>query len=367
MQRFDFRRIGPQAIAERLKFVAGQEGIEIEEDAVRLIARVAAGALRDALSLLDQAVAFGEGPVTVARVREALGLIDDEIYAEVLGLVAERRSADVFPMVARLVEGGADLAEFVGGLGDLLRAVMIRSLGGEPEGLTDTLRAAVDRQAHNFQPGDLLRMLKLLGEAEAALRRSANARLQVETLLLQWTLLDRTVELSEVLQLLREGRSASGGAVGQGGETRTWAAVSSGRLPSSSEIGTKARLDLARLGEGWDAVLEVVGQRSRILRDALRNAAVVEVSAEGVVVEVGEAEAGVVGSDQARRILAEAVAAVVGQRVSVMVRRGRPGIGRSEAKRLDTRLEREERLLAYRKKDPALDAAAEEMDLELME
>ncbi|GBD31236.1 MAG: hypothetical protein KatS3mg081_0938 [Gemmatimonadales bacterium] len=365
MQRFDFRRIGPQAIAERLKFVAGREGIEIEEDAVLLIARIAGGALRDALSLLDQAVAFGEGPVTAARVREALGLIDDEIYAEVLDLVAERRSAEVFPMVARLVEGGADLAEFVGGLGDLLRALMVRSLGGQPEALTDTLRAAVDRHVQNFQPGDLLRMLKLLGDAEGAVRRSANARLHVETLLLHWTLLDRTVELREVLQLLREGKPATGERAGRAGNPDTLRAAAS--APSASESGSRVRLDPERLEEGWELVLEAVGRKSRILRDALKNAAVAEVSGERVVVEVGESEAGVADSDQARRILADAIAELVGRRLAVVVRAARKERGLSEPKRLDTRGEREERLLAYRARDPALDAAVEELDLELLE
>ncbi len=365
MQRFDFRRIGPQAIAERLKFVAAKEGIEIEEDAVLLIARIAAGALRDALSLLDQAVAFGGGRVTAARVREALGLIDDEIYAEVLDLVAQQRSADVFPMVARLVEGGADLAEFVGGLGDLVRSLMMRSLGGQPEGLTETLRAAIDRHRDNFRPGDFLRMLKLLGDAEAAVRRSANARLHVETLLLQWTLLDRTVELEEVLELLREEKPATGAAVGQrrGSENlRASTAVRSG-----SDGVARSGLDPQRLAEGWNLVLEALGRKSRILKDALRSAAVVEVSEERVVVEVGESEVAVADSDQARRILAEAIAEVVGRRLGVVVRTARSGRGPSEPRRLDTRAEREERLRAYRKRDPALDAAAEDMDLELLE
>ena len=131
MQRFDFRRIGPGTIVARLREVARLESIQIEDDALALIARVALGGMRDALSLVDQVVAFGEGPVTAARVREALGLIGDELYAELLGIVAERRPAEVLPFVERLVEAGADLAEFAGGLGEVLRALLQRILGGE--------------------------------------------------------------------------------------------------------------------------------------------------------------------------------------------------------------------------------------------
>src|SRR5437868_13973854 len=66
LQRFDFRRIGPHAIVDRLKAVAKAEQLKVEDDALHLIARSANGGMRDALSLLDQVLSFGEGPVTVA-------------------------------------------------------------------------------------------------------------------------------------------------------------------------------------------------------------------------------------------------------------------------------------------------------------
>src|SRR5437899_7147576 len=74
LQRFDFRRIGPHAIVARLKAVARTEQLQVEDDALHLIARSANGGMRDALSLLDPVLSFGEGPVTAARVREVLGL-----------------------------------------------------------------------------------------------------------------------------------------------------------------------------------------------------------------------------------------------------------------------------------------------------
>src|SRR5512146_2077066 len=106
VQQFDFRRIGPAAIRERLQHVARAEGLEVEDDALRIIARYADGGMRDALSVLDQALSFGEGPVTAERVRDILGLVADDLHAEVLGLVADRAPERVFPLVARLVDAG---------------------------------------------------------------------------------------------------------------------------------------------------------------------------------------------------------------------------------------------------------------------
>ena len=73
LQRFDFRRIGPAAIRDRLRQVLDAEGIAADDDALALIARHADGGMRDALSVLDQCLSFGEGAVTAARVREVLG------------------------------------------------------------------------------------------------------------------------------------------------------------------------------------------------------------------------------------------------------------------------------------------------------
>src|SRR4029079_6857464 len=125
LQRFDFRRIGIAAIRERLRAVLATEKIQADEDALTLIARQADGGMRDALSVLDQCLSFGEGAITAARVREVLGLVSDELYSELVSLVVERRPEGVFPLVDRLVDAGADLAEFMAGAGETLRALLM--------------------------------------------------------------------------------------------------------------------------------------------------------------------------------------------------------------------------------------------------
>src|SRR6266850_1385130 len=205
LQRFDFRRIGPHAIVSRLKQVAAAEQLKVEDDALHLIARSANGGMRDALSLLDQVLSFGEGPVTAGRVREVLGLIPDELYAEMLRAIVERDAAAVFPLVERLLEAGADLSEFVNGAGETLRALLLTGVGGQPEGLTEGLMAVVREYAPQLPPADIVRLLTILSDSEERLSRSANQRLLVEVLLLRWAMLDRTVELSEVIEALGTG------------------------------------------------------------------------------------------------------------------------------------------------------------------
>jgi DNA polymerase-3 subunit gamma/tau len=202
LQRFDFRRIGPHAIAERLRAVAAAEALEVQDEALALIAKSADGGMRDGLSLLDQVVSFGEGPVTAERVRQVLGLIPDEAYGELLRLVALRDARAVFPLVDRLAEAGADLGEFVAGAGETLRAVLMAGLGGEPEGLTDAMAELVRKYRSLLPAPDVVRLLTVLGAMEGQLRSSGQPRLVVEVLLLRWAMMDRTVEIPEVIRAL---------------------------------------------------------------------------------------------------------------------------------------------------------------------
>jgi len=385
VQRFDFRRLGPATITERLRYVAEAEGLAVEPDALLLIARVAHGGMRDALSLLDQAIAFGEGTISAARVREALGLIDDETYAELLELIAARAADKVFPFVARLAEAGIDLPEFVGGAGETLRALLVVRFGGQPDGLTDALREAVERHAPAYTPGDVLRMLKLLGDAEASIRRSPNARLQVEMLLLQWTLLDRTVELQEVLDAVRgAGETPRGGGRPAGrparaerpperhtpdpspGGSAPEAAAGEPPPPPASD----GPLTVESLRAVWPAVVRDVSRRRRLVGEALKAATPESVADREAVLGVSGPQSHVEGLERGRKVIAEAIEAVTGHRIAVALREAGSPAAReptTEPRRLDDGADRESRLRHYREKDPALDAAADALDLELLE
>src|SRR3989441_10664597 len=210
LQRFDFRRIGPHAIADRLRHVAAAEGLAADDDALHLIAKSADGGMHDGLSILDQVVSFGEAPVTAGPAREVLGLISDDVYGELLRLVSERDPKAVFPLVMRLVDAGADLGEFVAGAGETLRAVLLGNLGGKPEGFTEAMLALIERYRSPLPAPDVVRLLAVLSEMEPQLRTSGNARLAVEVLLLRWAMMSRTVEIGQVLEALGMRQPGSG-------------------------------------------------------------------------------------------------------------------------------------------------------------
>jgi DNA polymerase-3 subunit gamma/tau len=202
LQRFDFKRIGPADVRARLAAVLATEHVDAEPEALALLARAADGSMRDALSLTDQALSLGEGPLTAARVRDALGLVAEDEYLAILDLIAERRAGDIFPAIARLVDAGVDLGGFLTGLADMIRAELSIALGASTVDLSERARDALAQRAGRFTPGDLLRMLNAVAELEPRFRKSGQQQILLESLLVRFALLDRTVALEDVLRTL---------------------------------------------------------------------------------------------------------------------------------------------------------------------
>jgi len=224
-QRFDFHRIATADLVGRLREVLDAEGLTAGDDVLLPIAQKADGGMRDGLSLLDQVLSFTEGTPTAEDVRRVLGLVGTEVYLELFGIIAERRSADVFRFVGRMLDEGYDLAEFYRGLADFLRALLITRLGGgEAESVPQYQREAVREMAGRFSPGDLLRMLSQVAEldADGRFRKSGEQRILIELLLLRFAYLESTVVLEDVLAALG-GAPAGGTSRGnvQGGRPAT--------------------------------------------------------------------------------------------------------------------------------------------------
>ncbi len=204
-QRFDFRRVGVGDITDRLKEVLASEGVTASDEALRMVARKADGGMRDALSITDQVLSMAGEDLTPDTVARILGLVAEERYLELFEILAKGDGASVFRFVEELLEHGYDLVEFYHGFMEATRTLLRIRLSSEavPE-LSADARPAWDERARQFSAGDLIRMLALGSELErtGSLRGSAQPRVLLELLLLRLSLLDRTVDLEEVLDSL---------------------------------------------------------------------------------------------------------------------------------------------------------------------
>src|SRR5882762_7810422 len=384
LQRFDFRRIGPHAIADRLRHVVAAEGLAADNEALHLIAKSADGGMRDGLSILDQVVSFGEGPVTAARVREVLGLISDDVYGELLRLVSERDPKAVFPLVERLADAGADLGEFVAGAGEIVRAVLLANLGGKPEGFTDALLALIERYRSPLPAADLVCLLSVLSELEPQLRAGGNARLAVELLLLRWAMMARTVELEEVIRGL--GKPPMEGPVkGEGPRKgnpssllRDVAPPAGSAVPPSPAASPavspavppeRGPLTMERLRGLWPRVIEDARAKSPMLGALLQVTEVAGVDAGTVTIRLVDTNAVHAEGLERQR---DALAQLMGRYLAKPVRIQLDGAGSGERStprpgRLTEEGVRAERLKTLRAQDPSLNAAVDALDLELLE
>jgi DNA polymerase-3 subunit gamma/tau len=385
LQRFDFRRIALASIRERLRQVVEAEGIAADDDALTLIARHADGGMRDALSVLDQCLSFGEGAVSAARVREVLGLVGDELYAELLALVADRRPEGVFPLIDRLVEAGADLAEFMGAAGEVLRSLLMLRLGHEPEGLTEAVRQSLELYRERLEPGDVVRMLRLLTESEISIRRSASPRLVVETLLLRWAMMDRTVDLREVLEGGRADRRTGGpgGQRGPGspaGSASAPANVPTGRVlrdsappvvtpsPVPADPLARAPVRPSPLAGAWPEILAEVRSRSRFLGEALAGTAPGAVEGGTLALVLSESNPLFAERIQAQAgVVEEVLQRHTGQLLRIRVTVAEGEEASVKARPITESSLRADRLRSFRAKDPALDTAADAVDLEIVD
>jgi DNA polymerase-3 subunit gamma/tau len=219
-QRFDFHRISTPDLVGRLRTVLGHEGIEAGDEVLLPIAQKADGGMRDGLSLLDQVLSFTEGTPTPDDVRRILGLVGTEVYLDLFGIIADKRQAEVFRFVGKMLDEGYDLTEFYRGLADFIRALLIVRLdGGDPESVPQHLRGAVGEMARRFAPGDLLRMLAQVAEldADGRFRKSGEQRILIELLLLRFAYLESTVSIEDVMAALGGGSPGGPSGGGDGG------------------------------------------------------------------------------------------------------------------------------------------------------
>jgi len=204
LQRFDLKRIGLADITRRLSTVLEQEGVKASDEAIALIARAADGSMRDALSLTDQVISIGSGTVSVQRVREALGLVAEDEFIQLLDLIAGHRAGEVFDAVNKLTDSGVDFGVFLSGFADMLRAQLTVVLNGRADGVSAAAAAALRERKDLFSAGDLLRMISAINALEPNFKKSSQQQLLIEMLLVRMALLDRTVALEDVLKGLAE-------------------------------------------------------------------------------------------------------------------------------------------------------------------
>jgi DNA polymerase-3 subunit gamma/tau len=212
-QRFDFAGISTARIVACLRQVVAGEGLQAEDEALELVARRAGGSMRDAQSLLDQLLAFGENQLTAAHVHRLLGTADEDRVAELAAAVLARDGKQALALLAKSADEGVQAGEILDQLIEYWRDLMVAcaaGVEGPTLGVTGRHREALKERAAQVKLDTVLAGLDILVSAKARARGSNHGRVLLEMALVRLSRLEDLVPLSQLAQLLGPAQDGGG-------------------------------------------------------------------------------------------------------------------------------------------------------------
>ena len=205
-QRYDFKRISLETIADRLRELTQAEQIQVEDKALLYVAKAADGSLRDALSLLDQCVAFHYGRVlTYDNALEVLGAVDSSVFSQMFGAIVEGRTRDCICSLEEIVIQGRELGQFVTDFIWYMRNLLLIRSADDAEGLVDMSEENLKQLRSDAGKTDgttLMRYIRIFSELSNQLRYASQKRVLVEVALIKLTRPSMEPNLDAILQRL---------------------------------------------------------------------------------------------------------------------------------------------------------------------
>ncbi len=241
-QRFDFRRISAEGIVARLHKIAAANGITLDADAAGLIAKLSDGALRDAISLLDQCIAPGNEVISYNDVLSVAGMVNDDFMADLADFIINRDTVSVLNAVSELVAQGKDTGKFIGDMILYFRNMLVCKVASSPEKLLELRGDVIERlkkQSEKLDHNLLISIIRDLSECEANLKWSAHPRILLEATLIKLSEMNLNIAENDVLTRLARlehiiERGALTGAAGAAGETQKGGADSRPESPNET-------------------------------------------------------------------------------------------------------------------------------------
>lgn len=223
-QRYDFKRISITTIGERIQELLAAEHMEAEEKAIRYIARKADGAMRDALSLLDQCIAFFPGQkLTYEQVLDVLGAVDTEVFSRMLRLILKKDVRGLMQSLEELVMQGRELGQYVSDFTWYLRNLLLLKSSDDIEDVLDVSAEnlkLLQEEAAMVREDALMRYIRIFSELGNRMKYETSKRLALEVALIKMCRPQMEQDLTSVLERIRslEKQIAEGVIVGRGAE-----------------------------------------------------------------------------------------------------------------------------------------------------
>ena len=280
-QRYDFRRITADTIAARLRELMDKEGNDVEEKAIRYIAKAADGSMRDALSLLDQCIAFYLGEkLTYEKVLENLGAVDTQVFSSLLRQILQQDTAGTIKTLDEIIIQGRELGQFVTDFIWYLRNLLLISTSEHPEEAVDASAENLERMKEESNMVDaetLMRYIRIFSELSNQIKYASQKRVLVEIALIKLcqpvmemnldSLYDRVRVLEEKLQ---NGVMVQSVPAENYGQTRTENVQE--KIPAEETVKPEkaAPEDLQYIKKNWNSIIrDTKGLLQQMLLDSV--------------------------------------------------------------------------------------------------
>ena len=276
-QRYDFHRITIDTIAARLDELLKVEGIEAEEKAVRYVAKAGDGSMRDALSLLDQCIAFYLGQeLTYDKVLEVLGAVDTEVFSKLLRKVIQGDVTGSIHILEELIVGGRELSQFVGDFTWYMRNLLLVKTSEDPEEAIDVSSEnmkLLKEESTMLDVETLMRYIRIFSDLSNQIRYATQKRVLVEIALIKLcrpameTNLDSVLDRLRVLEQRMDERPVQQVIVQQGNSV---SGAETGAVVAAAEKKPPAKAapeDLQKIVAGWRVI---TGQTTGMFKQMLQ-------------------------------------------------------------------------------------------------
>jgi len=214
-QRFDFRRLATKDIFENLKAIAKNEGLNVKEEALGLIARHADGSMRDGQVILDQIISFSNGTIGIEDVAKILGVVDEDVLFGFSDAFITKDAPSALKALASLVDEGKDIIQILFGLIEHFRNIAVVKVSSEPGSIVDAGPESIRRykiEAEKLTIEDILYTISVLTNTVDLVRRSNLPRIPFEAAIIKLTQAHSIVSLGEVLKRI-EGLEKAGASI----------------------------------------------------------------------------------------------------------------------------------------------------------
>ena len=273
-QRYDFHRISIDTITDRLAELMRTEQVDVEERALRYVAKAGDGSMRDALSLLDQCIAFHLGEkLTYENVLEVLGAVDTEVFSALLRQVLAKDVTGAIRTVDQLVDQGRELGQMVNDFTWYMRNLLLIQSADDMEDVLDMSAehlAALKEEAQMVEPETLIRYIRIFSELSSQIRYAAQKRILLEIAIIKLCRPQMEKDLSALNERMDDiEQKLESGAFVSAAPQSTVSPVSSGvdgtvtGTPEKPELPKAIPEDIKQVMQNWRSVISEMGGITR--------------------------------------------------------------------------------------------------------